>query len=268
MRLLVNHVTTYLYDQPVRAVVQSHRLRPTICQNQIENAWKVEVSDGLRGGCFRDGAGDEIQAWTVLGPVDQITVTVTGDITTTDQSGILRGQREMIPPVAWLGDTFATSPDAALRDLAQTASGSSPLALAHDLSRVVSEAIAYTPGSTSSATTAAEALALGTGVCQDQAHALITCARLRDLPARYVSGYLFTDAKGESHEAAHAWAEIWVESLGWVGFDPANECCPDERYIRLGSGSDAVSAAPIRGIARGPGTETMEIAVAIAQAQQ
>ncbi|GAB1364405.1 hypothetical protein MASR1M32_36410 [Rhodobacter sp.] len=43
-----------------------------------------------------------------------------------------------------------------------------------------------------------------------------------------------------------------VPGLGWVGFDPANRCCPDDRYIRLGSGFDARSAAPIRGIARGP----------------
>ena len=268
MRLIVEHVTTYVYDQPVRAVVQSHRLTPTTCQNQIVNAWNVSVTDGTPGGTFRDGAGDTIQAWTVRGPVSRIEVRVSGDVTTFDQSGVLRGNHEVIPPVAWLDETAPTRPDAALRELAARAGGDSALGLAHELSALVAGAIVYKPGATDAHTTAAEALALGEGVCQDHAHALIACARLRDLPARYVSGYLFADSDGMAHEAAHAWAEIWIEGLGWIGFDPANETCPDERYIRLGCGMDAALAAPIRGTARGPGSESMEIAVAVAAAQQ
>jgi transglutaminase-like putative cysteine protease len=86
------------------------------------------------------------------------------------------------------------------------------------------------------------------------------------MPARYVAGYMF-DGKDAS-EAAHAWAELWVEGLGWVGFDPANRCCPDARYIRLGAGLDARDAAPIRGIARGGLTaERLEVAVRVAAAQ-
>ncbi|MCA2010607.1 transglutaminase family protein [Cereibacter sphaeroides] len=268
MRLIVEHVTTYRYDQPVRAVVQSHRLLPTKCDNQITHRWQVAVSDGMMGGSFRDGAGDMIQAWSVRGPVDHIEVKVTGEVTTTDLSGVLRGNRECIPPVAWLGETAPTMPDAALRELAMSVSDSNPLGLAHALSGAVAEAIVYKPGATDAHTTAAEALALGEGVCQDHAHALICCARLHDLPARYVSGYLFTDADGKPHEAAHAWAEVHIDGLGWVGFDPANACCPDERYIRLGCGMDAQAAAPIRGTTRGPGSESMEIAVAVASAQQ
>ena len=268
MRLTVAHVTTYHYDDPVRAVVQSHRLLPTQCQNQSVVNWKVSVSDGTMGGSFRDGAGDVVQAWTVRGPVSRIEVTVTGEVLTFDQAGVLRGNRESIPPVAWLDETAPTAPDAALRDLAAAAQGGGPLDLAHALSAEVARAIAYRPGTTDAHTTAAEALARGEGVCQDHAHALIACARLHDLPARYVSGYLFADAAGAAHEASHAWAEIWIEGLGWVGFDPANECCPDERYIRLGCGMDARTAAPIRGTARGPGSERMEIAVAVGSAQQ
>ena len=85
------------------------------------------------------------------------------------------------------------------------------------------------------------------------AHALIALAHAAGLPARYVTGYLLTGDDAEAGEAAHAWAEIYVDGLGWIGFDPANRCCPDERYIRLGSGRDAREAAPIRGVSRGGG---------------
>ena len=88
------------------------------------------------------------------------------------------------------------------------------------------------------------------------------------LPARYVSGYLLADAEGEAHEAAHAWAELFLDGLGWVGFDPANECCPDDRYVRLGSGLDAQEAAPIRGSARTMGEETLDVTVAVLATQQ
>src|SRR5690606_11899796 len=128
--------------------------------------------------------------------------------------------------------------------------------------------IAFRPGVTETHTTAAEAFALGQGVCQDHAHALITVARLRELPARYVSGYLHSTADGQAHEAAHAWAEIHVGNLGWVGFDAANRCCPDERYVRLGSGLDASDAAPIRGVAMGTGAERLAIRVQVEEMEQ
>ena len=78
----------------------------------------------------------------------------------------------------------------------------------------------------------------------------------------------FAAQDGTPHEAAHAWAELHIPGLGWVGFDPANRCCPDERYIRLGSGFDAQDAAPIRGISRGGTGEDMDVTVAVQQAVQ
>ena len=266
MRLQVEHVTLYRYDQPVRAVVQSHRLMPTTCDGQQVIDWTVTVSGGQQGGAFRDGAGDWITAWTVQGPVQEITVSVTGTVETQDQAGVLRGHRETVPVQAWLRDTPATEADAALRALAHKAQGSGDLALAHDLARLVAGAIVYKPGATDAQSTAAEALALAEGVCQDHAHALIALARVRGLPARYVSGYLFASADGKPHDAAHAWAEIWIDGLGWVGFDPSNACCPDDRYIRLGCGFDARDAAPIRGIARGSGTEALDVALSVTEA--
>ena len=268
MWLTVDHVTQYRYAAPVRGVVQSHRLTPSVCDGQRVQSWDVAVSGGQKGGGFRDGAGDWVQGWTVQGPVAEVTVTVRGVVETFDLAGMLKGHRESVPPMAYLANTPATRADAALSALAATARvAGEPLSTAHSMAEAVAEAIAFAPGATRAATTAAEALALGEGVCQDQAHALIAMARLSRMPARYVSGYLLADAEGAAHDAAHAWAEIWVEGLGWIGFDPANRCCPDARYIRLGSGMDAQDAAPIRGIARGPGAEEMDVTVRVTAGQ-
>jgi transglutaminase-like putative cysteine protease len=268
MWLSVDHVTRYVYDRPVRGVVQSHRLTPSVFDGQRTIDWRITVSGGMSGGMFRDGAGDLVQGWTVPGPVTEIEVRVQGTIDTVDLTGVLRGHRETVAPEAYLRSTDPTMADAAIVRLAAQAQDGDPLARAHTLSAAVAGAIAYRPGVTNAHTTAAEAVAQGEGVCQDHAHALISMARCLAMPARYVSGYLHSSADGEAHEAAHAWAEIWLPSLGWVGFDPANRCCPDDRYIRLGSGMDAQDAAPIRGISRGGGKENMSVTVAIQAAQQ
>ncbi|TBN40499.1 transglutaminase family protein [Paracoccus subflavus] len=264
MKLRIVHETVYRYDRPVRNLVQSLRLTPSIFEGQRAHDWAIDVSGGIRGPGFRDGAGDWIEGWTVRGPTEEVVVTITGRVETRDTAGVLRGYRELINPLAYLRDTAATRPDGALRDLAATvADATDSLDQSHRLSAAVSDAIAYAPGRTAFHTTAAEALEQGEGVCQDHAHALIAVARCNGLPARYVSGYLHVTTTGEAREAAHAWAEIHVGSLGWVGFDPANRCCPDDRYVRLGSGLDALDAAPIRGIAAGQGIETMDVTVNI-----
>lgn len=264
MKLGISHKTVYRYDPAVRNIVQSLRLTPSVFEGQKTQEWKIDVSGGIRGPGFRDGAGDWISGWTVRGPAEEITISVTGRVDTRDTAGVLRGHREMIHPLAYLRDTYATRPATSLAELAATVTLSGDmLDLAHKLSAAVSDAIAFRPGVTEAHTTAAEALELGEGVCQDHSHALIAIARLRDLPARYVSGYLHSTSDGASHDAAHAWAEIHVEGLGWIGFDAANACCPDERYVRLGSGLDAPDAAPIRGISRGQGAERLAVAVQV-----
>jgi transglutaminase-like putative cysteine protease len=269
MRLVVRHATVYRFDAPMRFVTQSHRLTPSACASQRVLAWTVGAEGAAFGASFTDGAGDLVTTMTVHGPVERIEVLVEGSVDTADTSGVLRDFREVISPKAYLRPTHATGPNRALIELSERALGGAPagddLARAHRLAEAVAEAIAYVPGATDAHTTAAEALEQGQGVCQDHAHALIAVAHAAGLPARYVSGYLFSDE--DEGEASHAWAEVHVPGLGWVGFDPANSCCPDERYIRLGSGRDARAAAPIRGVSRGGGTEAMEVSVTVAAQQ-
>lgn len=270
MRLTVDHASTYRFDPPMRGVVQALRLSPSPCENQQVIHWNVTVEGAARGAGFRDGAGDWVETVMLLGPIDEVTIHVEGEIETRDQGGVLVGHRERIPPEAYLRPTRATSADRALQDLANTAiSGvASVLDQAHALSHAIKDTIAYTPGETEHGTTAAEALALGRGVCQDHAHALVAAALVVEIPARYVTGYLFASEEDGAHEASHAWAELFVPDLGWVGFDASNGTCPGDHYIRLGSGADATEAAPIRGVLRGAGEEDLDVRVIVNQAAQ
>ncbi len=272
MKLAVSHCTTYRFDPPMRGVVQSLRLTPARFDGQRVLDWRVSVPGAVMGAAFRDSAGDWVETASILGPVAEVAVEVAGEVETSDLAGVLRGHRERVPPGTYLRATLATLADVAVHELVAAVlpgqADADPLARAHALAAAVAGAIAYEPGLTEHGTTAAEALALGRGVCQDHAQVLIAAARHAGLPARYVCGYLHATDDGGPHEASHAWAEIWVEGLGWVGFDAANACCPDARFVRLGSGFDAADAAPIRGLSRGEATEALEVAVAVGAQQQ
>ncbi len=269
MLIAVRHVTRYHFDAPMRFVTQSHRLTPADHAGQKVREWEVTAEGAEFGAAFVDGAGDPVRAMTVQGPVEAVEIVVRGVVETSDTAGVLRGRREIVSPLVYRQPTPATAANGALADLAGEAlrklAPDEALARAHALAAAVSKAVEYAPGSTESGTSAAEALETGRGVCQDHAHVLIALALASGLSARYVAGYLLSGEDGAPEEASHAWAEIFVDGLGWVGFDAANACCPDARYIRLGSGRDAAQAAPIRGVSRGGGVESMDVSVVVAE---
>jgi len=272
MILTVQHKTRYDFAGPVGGIIQSHRLTPAKCDGQKIMDWTVDVPGAVMGELFRDGAGDYIQTVSLRALVSHIEVRVSGQVETTDTSGVLRGYRERVPPRAYMRHTARTEANRAISDLVdETLRGkqdATELERAHLLAAAVAEALPYTPGATHAHTTAAEAMNEGAGVCQDHAHVLIACAHLANMPARYVSGYLNATDDGSAHEASHAWAEIYLAGLGWVGFDASNKCCPNEHYIRLGSGLDAENAAPIRGLVLGGAAESLDVSVVIEAQQQ
>ncbi|WP_424927872.1 transglutaminase family protein [Amaricoccus tamworthensis] len=271
MRLNVRHSTVYEFDAPMRFVTQCHRLTPSDSASQRVIEWDIAAEGAEFGADFVDGSGNHISTMTVEGPVERIEIVVTGVVETNDTSGILKNHREITSPRVFLQPTSLTQSSRQFEDLLEDAvadiSGSDHLARAHAIAAAVTASIKYTPGATDAQSTASEALEKGEGVCQDHAHAMIVMAHLAGMPARYVTGYLLSGADGAPEEASHGWAELFIDGLGWIGFDPANECCPDDRYIRLSSGRDSIEAAPIRGVSRGGGGEAMDVSVMVSAQQ-
>jgi transglutaminase-like putative cysteine protease len=272
MQLSVSHLTRYIYSDPIRQVTQSMRMSPSEHAGQRVLEWHIESQGATFGSMFTDGAGNFVQTLCIRCASDIIEISVQGVVETSDTNGILRDHRERIHPVAYLQHTHATRPDKNIKKLALDAvsdvAESDPLEKVHRMAHRVADAIDYEHASTNVTTTAAQALENGRGVCQDYAHVLIAAAGVIGLPARYVSGYLFSSDSLSPYESSHAWAEVFIRDLGWVGFDPANRCCPDEKYIRLAAGLDAIFTAPIRGVSRGQSREQLDVKVAVKSMQQ
>ncbi len=158
-------------------------------------------------------------------------------------------------PAVWLHDprfltaTERTAPDAAIEQAAAAlrASGAQGLALAELVNSWVHGRMKYVPGVTGVHTSAAAALAMGMGVCQDYAHLMIAICHLLGLPALYVSGHLL----GEG--STHAWVEVLLPASdgsgrtdGWP-FDPTNGCRVDLTYLTVAVGRDYGDVAPTSG---------------------
>ena len=153
--------------------------------------------------------------------------------------------------------TFAAA-DAAMRAFAQEASteASGPWSIAQALSHAVHERLAYVKDVTDVSTTASQAFALGSGVCQDFAHVLIALLRSLGIPARYVNGLIV----GEG--ATHAWVEMH-DGTRWRGIDPTHDLPIDDTYIVLSHGRDFADCAIESGVFRGGARQDQRVAVQV-----
>jgi transglutaminase-like putative cysteine protease len=263
MRLTVRHATTYTYDPPAERCALRLRLYPPSLEGQRVSRWTVSVNGQVVPALLTTASGDRESIWTCSGSGPEIAVVAEGEIETSNAAGVIRGLKDNVRPAVYLRSTPLTEADEKIEELAAGVAGVKPLDRAHALSAAVSDTMDYVSASTDNRTTAVQAAKLGKGVCQDFAHVMIAAARASGVPARYVVGYLF--APETKLTETHAWAEVFVPDIGWVGFDPSNRVCPTDRYVRLGCGLDSADAAPIRGNVSGTSKERLLASVDISE---
>lgn len=269
MKLLVRHQTSYAYESGSSRAVMLLKLMPRSNGMQKVHEWQVFVNDQPVLNFAPNGYGDLEALWIRHDRMAQATIVATGIVETIDTAGVIAGLNEHFDPRIFLRETDLTQCPAELRAFAAAVvqGAETPLARLHALSSAVRDHIDYRAGVTGPDTRAAEAFALGAGVCQDHAQVFITAARCVGIPARYVTGYLLARGGDDLHET-HGWAEAYVPGLGWIGFDASNRVCVTEDYVRVAAGLDAHDAAPVRGSVMAAGTIWIDADVRIAQASE
>jgi len=155
----------------------------------------------------------------------------------------------------WLADGYLLEPspltaaddriERAADELAQAAGWGLPLA--DRINDWVYQSLTYRYGATGVRTTAAEALAVGAGVCQDYAHVMLAVCRACGLPSRYVSGHLLGQG------GTHAWVEVLLPTRDGTGeaiahaFDPTHASRGGLGYVTVAVGADYSDVAPTSG---------------------
>jgi transglutaminase-like putative cysteine protease len=254
MRIRVDHYTRYTYDVPVRHSAQYLRLKPASSARQKVLEWRLEAPATPRE--MRDGYGNIVHLLTLERTAYEIGIRSVGVVETTAAIDEAQDETRLSPLVFLRPSQLATS-DAAIADFADAhRRRCGTLSGLRELAAAVLARVPFRRGVTTPHSTAAQAFAEANGVCQDHAHVFIACCRHLGVPVRYVSGYLHAPHFAGEHLAGHAWAEAWVVDR-WRSFDVTNGGPAGEQHIRVAIGADYLDAAPVRGVRRGGGTETM-----------
>jgi len=266
MRLKIRHQTSYQYDAPVQYALQQLRLRPKTSAGQSILEWRHEIDGGKVELEFEDQHCNHVDLVSIEPGRQQVDIVCAGEIETGNNAGVIGRHQGFAPMWLFQRSTALTSPGPKINKLAAGVGVDfeDDISRLHALSARVLESMEYRSDETHAQTTAEEALTAAHGVCQDHAQVMITAARVLGYPARYVSGYLMMTDRVQQ-DASHAWAEIHVDDIGWVGFDVSNGISPDERYVRIASGLDYKDAAPISGLRFGDSAESMMVSIQVEQ---
>lgn len=266
MRLSINHATQFEYDVAPSYGLLQVRMVPqsSVAQRVID--WELSLTGAREQANFLDQHGNRVDLIEVLPEAERVEVKVSGLIETLSDDGVLGRHFQVMPLWFYQRQTKLTKPDAAILELVKriAGEGEDDLERLHGLSRAILEAVPYAAGETSVSTSAADALAHGKGVCQDHTHIFLSAARAMGLPARYVSGYLMMTDRTDQ-DASHAWAEVHLDALGWVGFDVSNGISPDQKYVRVAQGLDYADVAPTKGVTQGGQRENLFVSIQVQQ---
>jgi transglutaminase-like putative cysteine protease len=253
MLLSVWHSTVYRYAAEVARSTQYIRLSPAASQRQRVLDWRVELP--VPSVTMTDAFDNLTHVLTLDAPHQEIRLVARGRVEVDDvDDGEPAGR---INPRVFLRATPLTAADDAIRAFVAPLRGmvrSRPLMGVTDLMDALVERMPYEKGHTSVESTAAQSFSAGRGVCQDHAHVFVACCRELGIPARYVSGYVYTPDR--RNVASHAWAEAWLSNR-WISFDVSNAGKAGEAHLKLAVGLDYLDACPVRGVRLGGGEEEL-----------
>lgn len=276
MRLRVVHTTAFTYGGPVTSSYNEARLTPqtTTTQTTLEAAVRTDPPSNVQR--YQDYWGTEVTAFDLHRPHHRLEV-VASSLVETATAVAAPADRVSWAELATqevrnrFAELLAPTPSTAVDDTMLARVGeltgcSDPDAAVDAASALVREHLTYRQGATGVATTAAEAWAEGSGVCQDFAHTMLALLRAAGIPARYVSGYLHPRSEPVVGETvigeSHAWVEAWVGA--WRAVDPTNGAPVGERHVLVGRARDYRDVSPVRGVyASAGGSSALRVVVEI-----
>ena len=266
MKLNIKHVSKYKFSNNLTYGVQRLRLNPQ--NNKIQNikTWNINVEGGIKQFEYFDHHHNICTFVTLNNDSREIVISVDGQITTIENNGILGYDKPKTKPWMYNMYTPITKPGYYLKSFCKKWGDSSysELDICYLIADEIKKLITFRKGSTSAYTSAEESFKKKKGVCQDFAHIFISCLRFLGFSVRYVSGYLKIEGVNEQ-DATHAWADVFIKDLGWVGFDVANGISPDERYVVLANGFDFFDASPIHGLHLDSQNTSLDVSISVQQ---
>lgn len=286
MLLEIRHVTQYRYASLVRESVMEVWMQPQKSARQRLVSFDLDLDPPAQVFSYPDSFGNAVYHFDVPQPHDKLTITARSAVETQPappqpdhldrgewdrlRSEFLRGENfDFLHPHGFARETEALHAYMAEHQV-EAMRGADPLTAVRALSKLIYDSFGYEAGVTRADSPIDDVLKARKGVCQDFAHVMITICRQWGIPARYVSGYLFTDRKHGDRsdpDATHAWVEVFLPSLRWIGFDPTNNTPATERHVACAVGRDYSDVPPSRGVYKGESESQLAVGVSVRKAR-
>jgi transglutaminase-like putative cysteine protease len=270
MILEIQHETQLEYTELVTESTTELRMEPATDADQTCHTFHAAVSRSAEVFRYQDGFGNHVHHFNLLAAHRQVRILAASVVETHPQPrdpltaeatfplapdrldlGVhdfvqFRGPVRHTPRLDPLLETLRPQPGERLADLALRTA------------RHIHEHFAYAPDVTLSSSPIDDVLEKGKGVCQDFTHLMIAVLRSFGVPARYVSGYVHRPNKDSQ---SHAWCEVWLPQLGWLGIDPTNNCLAGDHFVKVAVGRDFTDVPPNKGVYRGRALESILVRV-------
>ena len=280
----IRHVTRFRYSEPVRESVMELRMQPRSEGPQTLRSFQINTNPRAQLYAYTDHLGNAVYHFNLLRQHEELRIEAQAVVELASFMAIperlddLEWSRynsynlnddhfDMLGPSKFARLSPGLLTFMKIADLEKPAGD--PLTAIKTLNRAIFDSFEYESGITEVHSPIEHALRERRGVCQDFAHIMTAIARSWNVPARYVSGYLFHRGNRDRSQAdaTHAWVECYLPSLGWVGFDPTNNILAGERHVRAAVGRDYSDVPPTRGTFKGLASSELSIAVSIEPTQ-
>lgn len=305
----VVHTTEYEYSEPAVESYTELRVRPHNTLKQTVEQHFTEVTPRVPLEDFQDYFGNMVECLSVPFRHKHLSVTSRSAVRTRESKDALSGLDLTISEAVHLTLPhrrelydflqpsrhcfFCPEVEQLAQELLPKTRSLNEAVLG--LNALFQQGFTYQPGVTEISTPINEVIAARQGVCQDFAHVMIAVLRCAGLPARYVSGYIETDAAAARSEeeldqgvdrdletdaedpkeealigatASHAWVEVYTPNGHWVGLDPTNNQTEGERHVQIGVGRDYHDVPPLRGVFKGAKRQLLSVKVSVRRSRQ
>jgi len=284
--LEIRHVTQYRYASLVRESVMEVWMQPQKSARQRLVSFDLDLDPPAQVFSYPDSFGNAVYHFDVPQPHDKLTITARSAVETQPappapdsldrgewdrlRSEFLRGENfDFLHPHGFARESEALRAYMTEREI-DALQTRDPLSALRELNSLIYGSFGYEAGVTRADSPIDDVLKARKGVCQDFAHVMIAICRSWGIPARYVSGYLFTDRKHGDRsdpDATHAWVEVFLPSLRWIGFDPTNNTPATERHVACAVGRDYSDVPPSRGVYKGESESQLAVGVSVRKAR-
>src|ERR1700722_1325014 len=266
----VQHETCFSYPEPVHEAITELRMEPASGPDQSCRSFHLSVSPSADVFRYRDGFGNSVHHFNLLEVPGQVRILSASVVETHQRRHALDECRatwpldldgtelEVMDFVRFRGPVRHCPLLEPLLDELRPRPGTKLSELAASVCRAINERFEYAPYVTLASSPIDDLLLQRKGVCQDFTHLMLAILRSFEVPARYVSGYIHREGM---ESQSHAWCEVWLPGLGWLGLDPTNNRAADENFIKVAVGRDFTDVPPNKGLYRGQTQEAISVRV-------